>query len=129
MDKMLIVTRRKLADMGIVKHNTLIVWGRRKKKSDHTHEFAIFAVVDGKLMVLPFVDLDNILYDQVEYYSKGQVSLEFSKWIPTLTINFLGSSKVVRYSDQSGDNDMALIVGAFNRGIPAVSAANGCRMC
>jgi len=128
MDKMLIVTRRKLADMGYIKHNTLVAWGRRKK-SDAVHEFAIFGVVEGKLMVLPFVDLDNILYDQIEFYSKGQVSLAFSKWIPTLTITFLGTGKVARYSDQSGDNDMALIVGAFNRGCVAVSAGNGCGFC
>jgi len=112
-----------------VKYNTLVVWGRRKKKSDNAPEFAIFAVIDGKLMVLPFKDLDNILFDQVQYYSKGQVSLDFSKWIPTLTINFLGSSQVWRYSDQSGDNDMALIVAAFNRGIAATAHGSGCQMC
>jgi hypothetical protein len=115
MDKMLLVVGRNLTDMGYIDEE-LLTWGEIKKKFSPRYKFAIFGMKEKKFMVLPCIDFNNILYKEVRYYSKEEVSLKYLGFKGVLAITPLGGGEAMEYYERSGGSETKLLITMFNYG-------------
>jgi len=92
----------------------LLAWGTRTVASMFAQGMAFFGIKDGKLMVLPFLDLDTVLFKDAKYYTKESIKdIRFSGLASLLQIT-TNDGTVAKYRIEKGKPDMKLIVSAFS---------------
>ena len=102
-----------LSEKGFIEQN-LLAWGRRKVVSFTNHQMVFFGIKDGALMILPFVDLKNISFDEVKYYTKESIqNIKYSGITSILEINFSDGNKAKYSLMQGSKSDMKAIVSMF----------------
>jgi len=71
--------KKEVKEKGYIQED-ILVWGMRKMTPFNREvKMQFFGIKDGKFMVLPFIDIKTILYDQVRYYAKDEIDLRFVK--------------------------------------------------
>jgi len=114
MGDMLDGLRKTLTEKGFIDRD-LLVWGRKKEATFLKHEMVLFGVKEGKFMILPFKDFNTVFYDEVRYYTKEEVTLDYSSLTKFITIK-LSNGDRARYSTMSGaGNDAKPLVSLFSK--------------
>jgi len=104
--------RKELCTKGLIDQD-LLASGVGNIASLVRHGRALFGLKDGKLMVLPFLDPGDPLFDRVIYYTKETVKVKFSGLASLLSIISKDGSSA-KYTIKDGKADMRSIVSAFN---------------
>jgi hypothetical protein len=93
--------KKELFEKGYIEKD-MLVWGmKRMSITNRKSEMFFFGIKDGKFMVLPFIDIKTLLYDEVKYYTKNEVRHGFKKLRPDL----------LEMSILGGKEDVYLIMG------------------
>ena len=91
----------------------LLALGVRWIASLVSQETVLFGIKDGELMVLPFFDLNDPLFNRIMYYTKESIKdIRFSGLASLLYI-MLNDGSSAKYSIKKGKSDMRSIVSAF----------------
>jgi len=96
LDEILKDIRKDLTERGMIDNNLLVWASKRLSITVRNPEQVFFGIKDGKFMILPFIDIKTVLYDQVKYYARGEVSIKPSKVRPEVVdVSFRGGSTIV----------------------------------
>jgi len=104
--------RSELSGKGFIDQN-LLAWGRKKVTTFTNHQMFFFGMKDGALMILPFVDFKNILFNDVKYFKKENIkNIKVSSLTSILEIEFSNGDSG-RYGLMQGKSDMQKIISMF----------------
>ena len=104
--------KKEVKEKGYIQDD-ILVWGMRKMTPFNREvKMLFFGSKDGKFMVLPFIDIKTILYDQVKYYTKDEVDIRITKLRSDLCDVTIKGSKTETYMimGMSGQAGMRSIV-------------------
>ncbi|MBZ3935146.1 hypothetical protein [Methanimicrococcus blatticola] len=111
MKDILVDVRRNLLEKDFIQVD-LLTWGMKKEASLSIHRENVFFGMKGEeFMILPFVDFNTILYDQVKYYKKGEIEIKFSSFFGIFKVTFKDGSK--KYTLPAGREDIKKIISMF----------------
>jgi len=106
--------RSELTKGGLIDHG-LLAWVRRELVTFTNHQMFFFGIKNGEPMILPFVGFNNILFDEVKYYTKKDIKeVSFSNLTSTLNISFSSSDNAKFSSMRESKQDLKRIVLMFN---------------
>jgi hypothetical protein len=106
--------KKELSERGLIEKD-LLVWGWKKEPGidPANRELFFFGIKEKKFMILPFRTPENILFDQVKYYAKGEVDIMMTKITIGLAINFHGGGSAKYNLRGKGVKDMEKILKIF----------------
>ncbi|MDR0790942.1 MAG: hypothetical protein LBE47_00200 [Methanomassiliicoccaceae archaeon] len=107
--------RKDLSEKGFIDKD-LLVWGWKKAPGidPAERELFFFGIKDKRFMILPFVTPENILFDRVRYYAKGEIEIMMTKITIGLAISFPNGGSAKYNLRGNGLRDMEKILSIFD---------------
>jgi hypothetical protein len=105
--------KNNLNEKGFIEQN-LLAWGRKKTTSFINHQMFFFGIKNKELMILPIIDFNNFLFNEIEYFTKANIKdIKFSGLTSILQIAF-NNGNSIKYSIMQNKSDIQKIVATVN---------------